>query len=640
VLEGLPELQELNMYGNKVAEIIIPTGRGYLSKLETLNLGYNDLAHLPDDLDQLAALRTLKVMNNLLEKIPMRVCDMDLRQIDVSSNPVVQPPLETCERGICSMKRYYHCLRNEKQSKQRAADEVDKRAARRKKPDKKKPYGFLIGLRRTSEDSQQSGQSGSSSDLLPPRASRQVTESSLLGSQTSDHSQMGTVLEAPPDGSKLYEVDTSVLSRGVSDLDGMIGTEGTGSVLEEASMEETVSVNDTLKVIFVGMAMVGKTSMIKRLIEGRDAIIPTHDERTVGVDIYEWDPKKDQRYTDIDSRIVFQDKELADTCGDVNVKFSVWDFAGQHVYHATHELFFSPRALYVLVWDLGATNRATRRRKEPAGGESGAFKLTYDSSDDEEEEEEPEGALAVEEENKRADRALERDIDEKMQFWIDCIQSSAPGAAILPVASFADCFESEGGEAEATRRCLILKQRLLRHEERRIEGIKERLRELVEQKRANDPAAGRLRKLLCPYTRPKLIFGDDDNDCVIRVSGTQYTGFRELTSKILGIATGSEKGKGRYPIFHGHVGARIPRMRLEVRDAVRTMRDRFKVVEWGYFINQLRDRGLRNVEDISDALFFLTNIGELSYFGCVMSENKDGSPCSNSSSMAVSNRMG
>ena len=63
-------------------------------------------------------------------------------------------------------------------------------------------------------------------------------------------------------------------------------------------------------------------------------------------------------------------------------------------------------------------------------------------------------------------------------------------------------------------------------------------------------------------------------------------------------------------------------MRLEVKDAVQQMRDRFKVVEWGYFINQLRDRGLTSVEDISDALHFLTNIGELSYFGGVMPLDK------------------
>jgi len=168
----------------------------------------------------------------------------------------------------------------------------------------------------------------------------------------------------------------------------------------------------------------------------------------------------------------------------------------------------------------------------------------------------------------------------------------------------------------------MLKHRLLKHEARRMRGIKERLRELVEQKRANDPAAVRLRKLLCDYTRPKLIFGDGDSS-VVRVSGTQYTGFHELTTKIINIATGTEKGKWRYPIFHGHIGARIPRMRVEVREIVRTMRDRFKVVEWGYFINTLRDRGLTSVEDISDALFFLTNIGELSYFGGVMGNEKE-----------------
>jgi GTPase SAR1 family protein len=624
MLEGLPDLHELNMYGNKVAEIIIPPGRNFLSKLETLNLGYNDLAFLPDDLDQLPSLKTLKVMNNFLEKVPMRVCDMDLRQIDVSSNPVVQPPIETCERGICSMKRYYHCLRQEEQSKQKGADEASKKVAGRRKAGKK-PYAGIFGIRRTSEDSQQSGfsNSASSNELGAAAAASLVAEARIQSEPTPAVSNLTSTFAAL----KANELEAAVPPPAGLDIDGTTVADSAYSVVEEASMEETVSVNDTLKVIFVGMAMVGKTSMIKRLIEGRDAIIPTHDERTVGVDIYEWDPKKDQRYANIDSRIVFQDKELADTCGDVDVKFSVWDFAGQHVYHATHELFFSQRALYVLVWDMGATNRATLRRKEPAGEESGAFKLTYDSSDDEEEDEpEPENALAAEEEDKRADRALERDIDEKVQFWIDCIQSSAPGAAILPVASFSDCFDGVGGEAEAKRRCMMLKQRLTKHEDRRIDGIKERLRELYEQKRANDLAAVRLRKLLCTYTRPKIIFGDDDNDCVVRVSGTQYTGFKELTAKIIGIATGLDKGKWRYPIFHGHVGARIPRMRLEVRDAVRTMRDRFKVVEWGYFVNQLRDRGLTSVEDISDALFFLTNIGELSYFGGVIDNRESANP--------------
>ncbi len=72
------------------------------------------VAYLPDDLDQLKSLGVLRLMNNFLEKVP----------IDVSSNPVIQPPIETCERDISSMKRYYHRLRMEEQSKQKAVGRI------------------------------------------------------------------------------------------------------------------------------------------------------------------------------------------------------------------------------------------------------------------------------------------------------------------------------------------------------------------------------------------------------------------------------------------------------------------------------------------------------------------------------------
>ena len=729
MLEGLLELQELNMYGNKVAEIIIPHNPRLLSKLETLNLGYNDLAYIPDDLERLKALRTFKVMNNFLEKVPMRVCDMDLKTIDVSSNPVIQPPIETCERGIGSMKRYYHCLRVEEQAKLKALEAVQTKAVRVHQKHstnisvgnssnllKSHSSGVSLGSslgsqakgtttkaskvmdkvmgfakpkfimqtsmsRKTSDDSHSHNSHGHTSSLTPvtsissplgspaldklqpqaptPTQDRRSSSAHLGVSSavsSSEHGtiasiEMSTVQTQPQNAPVGAEVSSSsappVTSRRVkgrqSNVDASSKVPTAVSVIRNHSEPESrengvdfkrvvdlpassgnasssspgvdqVTVNDTLKVIFVGMAMAGKTSMIKRLMEGEDAVIPKRDERTVGVDIYEWDPKKDRRFEHIDSRIALEDKELEETCGDVNVKFSVWDFAGQHVYHATHELFFSQRALYVLVWDMGATNSATLRRKNSREYEQGAFKLSYDSSDEESEEDDD---FAWEEEARRADRALDRDIDEKVQFWVDCIQSSAPGAAILPVASFDDIFTADSHE-EAIRRCNIMKHRLLKHEERRIKGIKDRLKAYCDQNRANDEGALRLRKLLCSYTRPKLIFGSNEADSVVRVSGTLYTGFATLTERIINIATGRDKGKWRYPIFRGHVGARIPRMRLEVRDAVRTMRDRFKVVEWGYFINQLRDRGLTSVEDISDALHFLTNIGELSYFGGVL----------------------
>jgi GTPase SAR1 family protein len=702
MLEGLLELQELNMYGNKVAEIIVPHNPKLLSKLEMLNLGYNDLAYIPEDLDRLKGLRIFKVMNNFLEKVPIRVCDMDLKTIDVSNNPVIQPPIETCERGISSMKRYYHCIRVEEQSKQKALEAVHQKAARYAKKattsslsssaTKKAAsnvFGFvkpMFGIqasvslaRKSSDDSntnsssvnpseresslrtqsvggqplqqqQQQQQHGaqqewesrqqsssrseggrgnyvsaleeqSSSVVIPPPPAS--VETPVTPSSAKFHLNQASLPTSPGSLSSFSPLEDSpmVAAREKSVTASIIDSETTSSAvvddLKEFNIPDQVTVNDTLKVIFVGMAMAGKTSMIKRLMEGEDAVIPKEDERTVGVDIYEWDTKKDRRFEHIDSRIDLQDKELEETCGDVNVKFSVWDFAGQHVYHATHELFFSQRALYVLVWDMGATNSATLKRKNTRDNERGAFKLSYDSSDEEDEED---ADFVSEEEARRADRALERDIDEKVQFWVDCIQSSVPGAAILPVASFDDLFSDSNNE-EAKRRCNIMKQRLLKHEERRIKGIKDRLKEYESDNRANEEGAIRLRKLLCTYTRPKLIFSSNGEDSVVRVSGKRYTGFATLTERIINIATGRDKGEWRYPLFRGHVGARIPRMRLEVREAVRTMRDRFKVVEWGYFINQLRDLGLTSVEDISDALHFLANIGELSYFGNPVDEN-------------------
>jgi len=265
--------------------------------------------------------------------------------------------------------------------------------------------------------------------------------------------------------------------------------------------------------------------------------------------------------------------------------------------------------LYVIVWDMGATNEATHRRKSTA--EEGAFKLSYDSSDEESEGDD----FVAEEEARRADRELERDIDEKVQFWVECIQSCAPGSAIIPVASNDDHFSIFSENDEAQRRCKMLKQRLLKHEQRRIAGIQERYDEYIQENKADEESAVRLRSLLCSYTRPKLIFGDE-NDPVVRVSGTEYTGFEELTQKIVRLAVGREKAGQQYALFNGHIGARIPAMRLVVRDAVRKMRDRFKVVEWGYFVKTLKEeQGLKNVDDISDALLFLTKIGELSYFG-------------------------
>jgi len=83
------------------------------------------------------------------------------------------------------------------------------------------------------------------------------------------------------------------------------------------------------KLILVGQGEVGKTCLANRLIYNRF----TKDEKTTeGIDILKWGI-------------------TAPTPEEEEVRLNVWDFGGQEIYHATHQLFLTKRSVYLLVWN-------------------------------------------------------------------------------------------------------------------------------------------------------------------------------------------------------------------------------------------------------------------------------------------------
>jgi GTPase SAR1 family protein len=92
---------------------------------------------------------------------------------------------------------------------------------------------------------------------------------------------------------------------------------------EEVSNDGAFPLNEA-KVIFVGEAGVCKTSLIARLTE---KTFKPHENITEGIDIKSW---------------------LLDI-NDQSIKLDLWDFGGQEIYHATHQLFLTRRTLYLLV---------------------------------------------------------------------------------------------------------------------------------------------------------------------------------------------------------------------------------------------------------------------------------------------------
>ncbi|CAM9876105.1 unnamed protein product, partial [Hapterophycus canaliculatus] len=86
--------------------------------------------------------------------------------------------------------------------------------------------------------------------------------------------------------------------------------------------------------------------------------------------------------------------------GDADIRsitLKFWDFGGTEEFHAVHGLFFSGRALYTVVFDL---------------------------------------------------RHVERnEIDQRVQFWVDCVQSRVPGSLIVLVGTHADSMTDAEAQA-------------------------------------------------------------------------------------------------------------------------------------------------------------------------------------------------
>ena len=91
--------------------------------------------------------------------------------------------------------------------------------------------------------------------------------------------------------------------------------------------EATRALNEA-KILLVGQGGVGKTSLVKRLVE--DTFDP-EEPKTEGINITQWPiPAEGDG-------------------ADGNIRLNVWDFGGQEIMHATHQFFLTKRSLYLLV---------------------------------------------------------------------------------------------------------------------------------------------------------------------------------------------------------------------------------------------------------------------------------------------------
>ena len=110
------------------------------------------------------------------------------------------------------------------------------------------------------------------------------------------------------------------------------------------------------KMTVVGQGEVGKTSLIKKLIDPEYELLSEGEATTKGIKIDEWNipvtrAEKDwpiSAYSEYDETY-YDDEDTEDT--KALAKINIWDFGGQEVYYNIHQFFLTDQTLYLLVWD-------------------------------------------------------------------------------------------------------------------------------------------------------------------------------------------------------------------------------------------------------------------------------------------------
>ena len=305
------------------------------------------------------------------------------------------------------------------------------------------------------------------------------------------------------------------------------------------------NVQDTIKVVCLGLSNIGSDIAFRN---------PLNANRKPGIHRYNWN---------------LQSTGPNNGCGGVHC--NVYDFAGQKVHHASQKLFFSPRSIYVIVWDMAASNPDSFPSKTTAAASPGATTVAT-----------PSGEVDT------VTAAIERDIFERVHFWVEAIQKAAPGAIILPVVSLDGKFGSINEvrqnnlpihsleEDEIKRRCIMLKHYF--------------------------------EKEVTLMSQHNICFGNDDNP-VPRVSGSTdiCDGLKALKGLVLQLA-------GESNLFP-QLWQAVPPLHQEVRDMVTNISNEgIQAVALSEMINN--DSGVNlDYGQLRSALRWLSDTGEILYYG-------------------------
>jgi len=286
----LTQLTELYMMNNQLTSL--PPEIGELTQLTLLDLDGVGLTSLPPEIGELTQLIDLDLRNNELATLPLEIGQLtQLTELYMMNNQLTSLPIEI---GQLTLLENLALVKNQ-------LPIPEKVLGRTNDPQSILGFYFLYHLPQyTRSISWISKLQLNSSDLekIPPEIDH-LTNLEYLDLRGND------ALPIPPE----------ILAK-IHDPQAILNY-----YFETVADAQTIN---EAKLVLVGEGVVGKTSLVNRLVH--DTFNPD-ENKTEGIKITNWPVAQ----------------------GEQEIDVHIWDFGGQEIMHATHQFFLTERTLYLLV---------------------------------------------------------------------------------------------------------------------------------------------------------------------------------------------------------------------------------------------------------------------------------------------------
>ena len=305
----LTQLQELNLYSNQLT--VLPESIGRLSQLETLDLNGNQLTSLPESIGRLTKLQDLDLANNKLTALPESIRQLlQLQKLRLTANEFTALP-----ESILQLTELQYLALGRGNQLSRLPDS----------------FGQLNELQYLYLGNNQLAALPESIGQLAQLQYLNLRSNQLTGLPESMR-KLTRLEKLFLHGNDALGIPPEILGPPWDKVSEEVKAAKPAEILQyyfRSRIEATRALNEA-KILLVGQGGVGKTSLVKRLVENT---FDPEERKTEGINIAQWPIP-------------------AQSGGaDGNIRLNIWDFGGQEIMHATHQFFLTKRSLYLLVLD-------------------------------------------------------------------------------------------------------------------------------------------------------------------------------------------------------------------------------------------------------------------------------------------------